>query len=150
VEPWPACNQSVTEGPWGPAVNWVKAQRDMSANMTQYRVNARNCEAKRLHTRPNVASEFAHAVLPDRQIVYGAPSPRRPQRAFGATLEARSSANAARHAAPCSHKLGSDGPTMANCGRIPMSVRRRLAMGLSGVFWPTIDTHPFFSHKESR
>ena len=46
------CNQSVTEGAWGPAVNWVKRRRDTFANMTQYRVEARNCEAKRLHIEP--------------------------------------------------------------------------------------------------
>ena len=81
-------------------MNWVKAPRDISANMTQYRVNARNCEAKRLHIRPNVAGEFAHV---------------------GLARQARSSASAGWRAAPCPHKLGSDGPTMANCGRIPMS-----------------------------
>src|ERR1700716_2522444 len=62
----PACNQSVTEGPWGSAVNWVKAQRLVSANMTQYRVDARNCEAKSLHIGPYVACGFAH-VCPARQ-----------------------------------------------------------------------------------
>jgi hypothetical protein len=44
-------NQSVTEGPWVNAVNWVKSPGQPSTNMTQYRANARNCEAKRLHIR---------------------------------------------------------------------------------------------------
>src|ERR1700738_1550067 len=69
----PACNQSVTEGAWGPAVNWVKAPRDISANMTQYRVNARNCEAKRLHTGPYVACECAHVCLARHRFVQSAP-----------------------------------------------------------------------------
>ena len=50
-------------------MNWVKALRDMSANMTQYRVNARNCEAKRLHIKPYVACECAHVCLARQRIV---------------------------------------------------------------------------------
>src|SRR4030088_1784081 len=76
----PACNQSVTEGPWGSAVNWVKAQRDISANMTQYRVNARNCEAKRLHTSPTSRVNSRMSVSPDSVC---------PKRAVGPASKAR-------------------------------------------------------------
>lgn len=81
---------SVTEGPWGSAVNWVMHADRLLANMTQYRVSARNCEAKRLHivasTEPNVACECAHV---------------------GAARQ--------RRAAACPYKLGSRRRTMANC-----------------------------------
>src|ERR1700730_9992314 len=117
----PACNQSVTEGAWGPAVNWVKAPRDISANMTQYRVNARNCEAKRLHTGPYVACECAHVCLARHRFVQSAPRARRQKRA--------PACDAGRRAAPCPHTLGSGGPTMANCGRIPMSAESTWPMG---------------------
>src|SRR5262249_45299577 len=41
--PGPRC--SVSEWAWGPAVNWVKGPWRRSANMTQYRPEAGNCEA---------------------------------------------------------------------------------------------------------
>jgi hypothetical protein len=122
-------------------VNWVKALQDICANMTQYRVNARNCEAKRLHIGRYVACEFAH-VCPARQRA-------RDERRECVTpklrlLEARDGGR--QRAAPCPHKLGCGGLTMANCDRSRCRLREQLAFGASGVFRPMIDTHPFFSH----
>jgi hypothetical protein len=57
------CHQSVTEGPWGSAVNWVKRTPQVSANMTQYRVDARNCEAKPLCFEAYVACAVAHVCM---------------------------------------------------------------------------------------
>ena len=94
----PRCNQSVTEGAWGPAVNWVKRRGEVAANMTQYRVNARNCEAKRLHivasTEPNVACEYAHV---------------------GAARQHETSPKEVGAAAACPYTLGGPRRTMANC-----------------------------------
>src|SRR3569832_707097 len=93
----PLMIDSVTEGPWGSAVNWVMHADRLLANMTQYRANARNCEAKRLHivasTEPNVACECAHV---------------------GAARHEERRCGLRRRAAACAHKLGSLCRTMAN------------------------------------
>ena len=52
------------------SVNWVKAARRVSTNMTKYPVGTRNCEAKRLHLKANVACGRAH-VCPSRQNKFG-------------------------------------------------------------------------------
>lgn len=98
------CNQSVTEGPWGTAVNWVKAPGDMFSNMTQYRADGGNCEAKRLHIKGYVACEAAH-VCAARQHLRDEKDPL--------------------CAASCPHKLGSRRRTMANSSAPPVNPRRR-------------------------
>jgi hypothetical protein len=97
-------------------VNWVKAPRDMSANMTQYRVNARNCEAKRVHIKPYVACEFAHVGVA-RQ---GSSKAR-----FGVAV-------AVRRLVPA--QAGVWRPYYGKLRSIPMSVRKRSAHGACGVF----------------
>src|SRR5258708_39936236 len=101
----PLMIESVTEAPWGSAVNWVMHAGWLLANMTQYRVNARNCEAKRLHmvasTEANVACECASVGAARQHGEAVRPSP--------------DGLGFARRAAACPHKLGSLCRTMANC-----------------------------------
>ncbi len=56
-------------------MNWVMCLRQVFANMTQYRVDARNCEAERLHTEAYVACKFAHVggLRQDKEAVAAMP-----------------------------------------------------------------------------
>src|SRR3569833_1062616 len=102
----PVMIESVTLGPWCPAVNWVMHGERLLANMTQYRVTARNCEAKRLHivalTEPNVACEYAHVG-----------AARQHEETVASSLDGTSLLG---RPASCPYKLGCPSCTMANCG----------------------------------
>jgi hypothetical protein len=108
-------------------VNWVKALQDICANMTQYRVNARNCEAKRLHIVRYVACEFAHVCLArqrarDERRWYVTPKLRLLEPSLPAAAEA------ARGPVPA--QAGVRRPYYGKLRPIPMSVAR--AVGLWG------------------
>src|SRR4051794_35265731 len=115
----PVMMESVTPGPWGPAVNWVMRADRLLANMTQYRVAARNCEAKRLHivasAEANVACDYAH-VGAARQL-QAARNEIAPTAAGGGVFS--------RLAAACPYKLGCRRRTMANCSFPHPSLRPR-------------------------
>src|SRR4051794_38215427 len=115
----PVMIESVTPGPWAPAVNWVMRADRLLANMTQYRVAARNCEAKRLHivasAEPNVACEYAH-VGAARQLEEASKEIVAPA-ADGGVFR--------RLPAACPYKLGCRRRTMANCSFPHPSLRLR-------------------------
>jgi len=102
-------------------------------NMTQYRVNARNCEAKRLHIR--ALCLVCRSQCRHQQIRACLPCQT-------AGLDRRRGG----HAAPCPHKLGSGAPDMANCSTSRYRCGSAWLVGAMVSFGQWSIPTRFFSH----